>query len=216
VYLKHRYQLGSESLGREVADSIGWRRFCRIGLDRPVPHPTTLVKLVGRVGPEVIQELNAALVDKLTGDRLLRAGRLRVDPPWWRSTSTTRPTPTCWSTRCASLVGWSPGQGPWGGQPDPVAGPGSGGWAADEAAGPDAAPAHPGGDGRGGSAHREVARLARQSLGEVRAVLRNARRALARRPGDGRRTRLVGELDETISQTQRLLAQTDSGFRATG
>ena len=55
----------------------------------------------------------------------------------------------------------------------------------------------------------EVARIARQSLREVQAVLRNARRALARRPGDGRLTRLVGELDETISQTQRLLAQTD-------
>jgi IS5 family transposase len=44
LYLKHRYQLGYESLCREVADSIGWRRFCRIALDRPVPHPTTLVK----------------------------------------------------------------------------------------------------------------------------------------------------------------------------
>ena len=37
LYLKHRYQLGYESLCREVSDSIGWRRFCRIGLDRPVP-----------------------------------------------------------------------------------------------------------------------------------------------------------------------------------
>jgi IS5 family transposase len=55
----------------------------------------------------------------------------------------------------------------------------------------------------------EVARIARQSLGQVQVVARNARRALARRPGDGRLTRLVGELEETISQTQRLLAQTD-------
>jgi IS5 family transposase len=30
LYLKHRYQLGYESLCREVADSISWRRFCRI------------------------------------------------------------------------------------------------------------------------------------------------------------------------------------------
>ena len=58
LYLKHRYQLVYESLCREVSDSIGWRRFCRIGLDRPVPHPTTLVKLVRRAGPEVIDELN--------------------------------------------------------------------------------------------------------------------------------------------------------------
>jgi IS5 family transposase len=79
LYLKHRYQLGYESLCREVADSISWRRFCRIGLDRPVPHPTTLVKLVRRAGPEVIEQLNAALVAKLARDKLLRARKLRVD-----------------------------------------------------------------------------------------------------------------------------------------
>jgi IS5 family transposase len=76
LYLKHRYGLGYESLCREVADSIGWRRFCRIGLDRPVPHPTTLVR---RAGPEVMQELNAALVAKLTQGKLLRARKLGVD-----------------------------------------------------------------------------------------------------------------------------------------
>jgi transposase, IS5 family len=55
----------------------------------------------------------------------------------------------------------------------------------------------------------EVAQIARQSLREVQAVLRNARGGLARRPGDGRLGRLVGELQETIAATQRLLAQTD-------
>jgi IS5 family transposase len=39
-------------------------------------------------------------------------------------------------------------------------------------------------------------------------VARSARRARARRPGDGRLVRLVGELEETIAHTQRLLAQT--------
>jgi IS5 family transposase len=66
-------------LCREVADSIGWRRFCGIGLDRPVPHPTTLVKLVGRAGPEVIQQLNAALLGKLANGKLLRGRKLRAD-----------------------------------------------------------------------------------------------------------------------------------------
>jgi IS5 family transposase len=79
LYLKHRYGLGYESLCREVSDSISWRRFCRIGLDRPVPHPTTLVKLVRRAGPEVIEQLNAALVAKLAAGKLLRARKLRVD-----------------------------------------------------------------------------------------------------------------------------------------
>jgi len=38
---------------------------CRIPLDQPVPHPTTLSKLVRRCGPEVIEQLNAALLGKL-------------------------------------------------------------------------------------------------------------------------------------------------------
>ena len=79
LYLKHRYGLGYETLCKEVTDSICWRRFCRIGLDRPVPHPTTLVKLVGRAGAEVIEQLNQALVAKLAADKLLRARKLRVD-----------------------------------------------------------------------------------------------------------------------------------------
>jgi transposase, IS5 family len=77
--LKHRYQLGYKTLCREDNDSISWRRFCRIGLDQPVPHPTTLVKLVGRAGPAVIEQLNAALLAKLAGDKLLRCRKLRID-----------------------------------------------------------------------------------------------------------------------------------------
>jgi IS5 family transposase len=79
LYLKHRYGLGYETLCKEVSDSISWRRFCRIGLDRPVPHPTTLVKLVRRAGPQTIEELNAALLAKLAEGKLLRARKLRVD-----------------------------------------------------------------------------------------------------------------------------------------
>ena len=41
MFLKFRYRLGFESLCPEVSDSITWRQFCRIGLDQPVPHPTT-------------------------------------------------------------------------------------------------------------------------------------------------------------------------------
>jgi IS5 family transposase len=66
-------------LCREVADSIGWRRFCRIGLEGQVPHPTTLVKLVRRAGPEVVGQLNTALLAQLVHDELLRGRKLRVD-----------------------------------------------------------------------------------------------------------------------------------------
>ena len=55
----------------------------------------------------------------------------------------------------------------------------------------------------------EVATIARRTLREVQVVADNARRVRRRRPGDGRLARLVGELDETIIATQRLLAQTD-------
>jgi transposase, IS5 family len=79
LYLKHRYQLGYESLCREVADSISWRRFCHIPLDAPVPHPTTLSKLVGRAGPQAINQLNHALGAKLAGEKVLRCRKLRVD-----------------------------------------------------------------------------------------------------------------------------------------
>src|SRR3954463_16172116 len=45
MFLKFRYRLGFESLCAEVADSISWRRFCRIDIDARVPHPTTLMKI---------------------------------------------------------------------------------------------------------------------------------------------------------------------------
>ena len=66
-------------LCREAADSISWRRFCRIGLDQYVPHLTTLVKVVRGAGPEVIEQLNLALLAKLAHNRLLRCRKLRID-----------------------------------------------------------------------------------------------------------------------------------------
>ena len=82
LYLTHRYQLGYQTLVWEVGDPITWRRFARIPLDQPVPHPTTLVKLVklvGRAGPGTITQLNEALLGKLAGDKLLRGRKLRID-----------------------------------------------------------------------------------------------------------------------------------------
>jgi len=39
LYLKHRYQLGYETLCKEVGDSISWRRFCRIPWTSPSRTP---------------------------------------------------------------------------------------------------------------------------------------------------------------------------------
>jgi IS5 family transposase len=210
LYLKHRYGLGYESLCREVSDSIGWRRFCRLGLDRPVPHPTTLIKLVRRAGPEVIEQLNAALVAKLTADKLLRARKLRVDTTVVEA-DIDYPTDADLLEQAVRKLG---------GLVRRVKGRG--------------AVSRTRFRDRGRAAGRrmkqlartlrrrsgvamaevdrltgEVARIARHTLREVQVVARNARRARRHRPGDGRLGRLVGELAETIAATERLLAQTD-------
>jgi IS5 family transposase len=186
LYLKHRYGLGYESLCREVADSISWRRFCRIGLDRPVPHPTTLVKLVGRAGPETIEELNAALVAKLAQGKLLRGRKLRIDTTVVEA-DIDYPTDADLLEHAVRKLG---------GLVRGIKGRG----AARRTRFRD----------RGRAAGRrmkrlartlrrrtgvameevdrltgEVARIARQTLSDVQGVVRNARRALARRPGDG-------------------------------
>src|ERR1700758_1083709 len=79
MFLKFRYRLGYESLCREVADSITWRRFCRIPLDGRVPHPTTLMKLTTRCGSAAVDGLNEALLAKAAEAKLLRTNRIRVD-----------------------------------------------------------------------------------------------------------------------------------------
>ena len=79
MFLKFRYRLGYESLCREVTDSITWRRFCRIPLDGPVPHPTTLMKLTTRCGSAAVEGLNEALLAKAAEAKLLRTNRVRVD-----------------------------------------------------------------------------------------------------------------------------------------
>jgi IS5 family transposase len=79
MFLKFRYRLGFESLCREVSDSITWRQFCRIGLDQPVPHPTTLMKLTTRCGSAAVDGLNEALLAKAAQAKLLRCTRVRID-----------------------------------------------------------------------------------------------------------------------------------------
>jgi transposase, IS5 family len=79
MFLKSRYRLGYESLCAEVADSISWRRFCRIPIDGRVPHPTTLMKLTSRCGEEAVAGLNEALWARAAQAKLLRTGRVRAD-----------------------------------------------------------------------------------------------------------------------------------------
>jgi IS5 family transposase len=210
LYLKHRYQLGYESLCREVSDSIGWRRFCRIGLDRPVPHPTTLVKLVRRAGPEVIQELNAALLEKLVDDKLLRARKLRVDTTVVEA-DIDYPTDADLLEQAVRKLGGLVRRVKARGAASRTRFRDRG-----RAAGRRMKQLARTLRRRSGVAMAEVDRLtaqvaaiARHTLRQVQVVARNARSGLARRPGDGRLGRLIGELQETIAATERLLAQTD-------
>jgi IS5 family transposase len=210
LYLKHRYRLGYESLCREVSDSIGWRRFCRIGLDRPVPHPTTLVKLVRRAGPEVIQELNAALLDKLVDDKLLRARKLRVDTTVVEA-DIDDPTDADLLEGAVRKLGGLVRRVKARGAASRTRFRDRG-----RAAGRRMKQLARTLRRRSGVAMAEVDRLtgevaavARHTLRQVQVVARNARSGLARRPGDGRLGRLIGELQETIAATERLLVQTD-------
>ena len=79
MFLKFRYRLGFESLCREVSDSITWRQFCRIGIDQPVPHPTTLMKLTTRCGSAAVDGLNQALLAKAVEAKVMRCTRIRID-----------------------------------------------------------------------------------------------------------------------------------------
>lgn len=79
MFLKFRYRLGYETLCHEVADSITWRRFCRIPLDGHLPHPTTLMKLTTRYGTAAADGCNEALLAKAAEAELLRTTRLRVE-----------------------------------------------------------------------------------------------------------------------------------------
>jgi transposase, IS5 family len=79
MFLKFRYRLGYESLCREVADSISWRRFCRVPLGMRVPHPTTLMKITSRCGDDAVAGLNEALLAKAAATKLLRTDKVRAD-----------------------------------------------------------------------------------------------------------------------------------------
>ncbi|OIN78872.1 ISNCY family transposase [Mycobacterium malmoense] len=79
MFLKFRYRLGYESLCREVADSISWQRFCRIPFSTTVPHPTTLMKITTRCGDDAVAGLNEALLVKAADAKLLRTDKVRAD-----------------------------------------------------------------------------------------------------------------------------------------
>jgi IS5 family transposase len=206
MYLKHRYGLGYETLCKEVADSFTWRRFCRIALDGRVPDPTTLVKLTKRLGPELVEELNAELLSLAVESRVLRSRRLRVDTTVVEA-DIRRPTD---SGLCAHAVSRltrlakrieAIGLAPRGRLRDRRRSIGK------------RVRAISAGRARGWQALEtlerltgEIAERARQTTREARALARNARRA-ARRKRFG--AALVERLEHELEAVERILAQTD-------
>lgn len=79
MFLKDRYGLGFEPLCAEVNDSITWRRFCRIPLGERAPHPTTLMKITKRCGPDLVDELNDKVLEKAVERKLVKLDRVRAD-----------------------------------------------------------------------------------------------------------------------------------------
>jgi IS5 family transposase len=79
MFLKYRYRLGFEPLCREVADSLTWRKFCRLPLGTRAPHPSTLMKITTRCGETAIDGLNETLLAKAHEDKLVRLDKVRAD-----------------------------------------------------------------------------------------------------------------------------------------
>src|SRR6266536_1755476 len=216
LYLKHRYQLGYQSLCREVADSISWRRFCHIGLDQPVPHPTTLARAGAPrrpPGDRAAQPRAAgkarrrqAAASPQTQDRHDRGGG-RHRPSHRRRPARARGPHPRWAG--------PPRPRARRGHPYPVPRPLPRRRPAALADLPDPAAAHRAGPRPDRPAHRAGRPDHPAHLAQAERIARNARRALGRRPGDGRLQRLVCQLEETTAATHRLLDQTRQRLRGT-
>jgi IS5 family transposase len=211
MFLKFRYGLGYQTLCREVADSIGWQRFCRIPLGGQVPHATTLVKLTRRVGPALVDQLNQALLAKAADHKVLRTGKLRADTTVVAA-NVAYPTDAGLLTKAVAKLARTIRQV--------------------HAAG--GAPRTHARDRRRATrrrAHRlarslrartgqakqqvaertgELATLAEQATADAARVARNARRQLARagHGTSGKLSRLVADLETTIQRTDQIIGQT--------
>jgi transposase, IS5 family len=217
MFLKFRYRLGYELLCREVADSISWRRFCRIPLGTRVPHPTTLMKITSRCGDDAIAGLNEALLIKAAAGKLLRTDKVRAD-----------------TTVVEADVGYPTDSGLLAKAVDAIARTvvriktlggstrtrvrdrrRSAGRRARSIASKLRLRGQQQRDEAQAAVRRitgELADIAQAAMGEATAVLRNARRAVHTAAGvrKGRLKQAINHLDTVIARTQRVVAQTRS------
>lgn len=209
MFLKYRYRLGYETLCREVQDSITWQRFCRIPLGGRAPHPTTLMKITTRCGTDTVDALNEVLLTKAAEAKVLKTTRVRADTTVVPA-NVKYPTDSGLLTKGISKISRTV-------QRIQTAGAATRTRFVDTTV-EAGTHAHRIGSKlrrRTGEAKEEVlaitgelAELAETALVEARAVVRNARRSLAKRPGEGRLRRMVDDLDTTIGRVQRVITQT--------
>ena len=79
MVVKQRSGWGYETLVREVSDSFHLRRFVGLSVTSSVPHESTVRKLAGRLGPEVVDDITRLLIDKAVRERRFSARAMRVD-----------------------------------------------------------------------------------------------------------------------------------------
>lgn len=209
IYLKSSHGLGYETLVKEVSDSFAWRRFCRIGIPDAVPHPTTLVKITRRVGPEAVAELNRALTAKAREERLIRSRTLRADTTVVEA-DVAHPTDAGLLARGVGAIGRAVRR-------IKVAGGAARTAFRDRrrAAGKRMRALTAGlrtrteeGKAQVERLTTELAALARQATSNAERVFRNAARTLAHAPTNGRLRRALAELRELLERTRRVLEQT--------
>lgn len=211
MFLKYRYKLGFEPLCREVADSISWQRFCRITLGESTPHPTTLMKITTRCGERAINELNDALLVKAAEARVLKTNRVRADTTVVEA-NVAYPVDSSLLAkgvaRLAKLAGRARARGlatrtPLRDRTRSVY----------RRARDVVNTLRQRGDERRVKVHRlnaELAQIARASINEARAVIRNARRRV-RALGDratGRQRAIIDDLATLSERLERVVAQT--------
>jgi IS5 family transposase len=211
MFLRFRYRLGFETLCAEVADSLAWRRFCRIPFTEAVPHPTTLMKITTRCGQGAVAQLNEKLLEKADAAHVIKLDKVRADTTVVPANVTyptdsgllakgvAKLTKTVGAIRAAGLARRTRFRDRTRSvrrRAHQIAA-----WLRR----------------RSGDAKDEVlvltgelATIAEASIKEAQVVAQNARRAL-RRAGDGatgKATALVAELERTISVLDQVVAQT--------
>jgi IS5 family transposase len=78
LLLKHLYRWSYDTLEYEVRTNLVYRAFARVGSDA-VPDAKTILKIARVLGPDVIQQLHARVVQLAVARRVTRGRRLRVD-----------------------------------------------------------------------------------------------------------------------------------------